>query len=389
MKKQLRKPEHWQDFEGLCKKLWGEIWEVPNKIKKNGRLGQPQSGVDVYAIPKGEQNYWGIQCKGKDEYTNAKLTTLEIDNEIEKAKTFNPKLDVFIIATTANKDVVIEEYVRNKDLESRQNGNFEILLYSWEDIVDLIEENRETFNYYVNQQQYKDNHNFKVYFNGFKTEIIIEPTCLRTIRRYRLKREITELASMPDFSYLKAFSKLNSLHGFSGLTAFNNVNYALCEFEIIMVNEGSKVIEDWRVCVAFEKDCFTKITDTVGSGPMGMIDISAIKHKRTYCEDNEIRYRPLDDKPLVQNDNRYFEAWIEPLPKEYELKVFWTIIARDYNANGELKMIVKPKYEDNFIDIEVETEDQLRENEIIEIKSKKHYPKEDKGENGFTYKPRW
>ena len=86
MKKQLRKPENWQDFEGLCKKLWGEIWKVPNKIKKNGRLGQPQSGVDVYAIPKDEQKYWGIQCKGKDEYTKAKLTKKEIDEEINFRK---------------------------------------------------------------------------------------------------------------------------------------------------------------------------------------------------------------------------------------------------------------------------------------------------------------
>ena len=23
---QLQKPDNWQDFESLCKKLWGEIW---------------------------------------------------------------------------------------------------------------------------------------------------------------------------------------------------------------------------------------------------------------------------------------------------------------------------------------------------------------------------
>jgi hypothetical protein len=46
-KKQLRKPENWQDFESLCKKLWGEIWNCP-EIKKNGRKGQPQHGVDIY-----------------------------------------------------------------------------------------------------------------------------------------------------------------------------------------------------------------------------------------------------------------------------------------------------------------------------------------------------
>ncbi len=70
MKKQLPKPENWQDFESLCKKLWG----IPNKIKKNGRSGQPQHGVDIYGIPKRETEYWCIQCKGKDEYTKSALT---------------------------------------------------------------------------------------------------------------------------------------------------------------------------------------------------------------------------------------------------------------------------------------------------------------------------
>lgn len=51
-KLQLRKPENWQDFERLCKVLWGEIWECPDTIKRNGRQGQAQKGVDVYGIKK-------------------------------------------------------------------------------------------------------------------------------------------------------------------------------------------------------------------------------------------------------------------------------------------------------------------------------------------------
>ena len=97
---QIKKPEHWQDFEKLCKKLWGEIWDCPNTIKRNGRSGQKQNGVDVYGIPKGETQYYGIQCKGKDEYTNSTLTYKEIDEEIQKAESFKPKLKCFIFATT-------------------------------------------------------------------------------------------------------------------------------------------------------------------------------------------------------------------------------------------------------------------------------------------------
>ena len=84
MKKTIRKPENWQDFESLCKKLWGEVWEISSKIKKNGRIGQPQAGVDVYGKPKGETNYWGIQCKGKDDYINSKLTKKRLTQKLRK-----------------------------------------------------------------------------------------------------------------------------------------------------------------------------------------------------------------------------------------------------------------------------------------------------------------
>lgn len=76
MKKTMEKPVNWQDFESLCKKLWGEIWHCPS-IKKNGRQGQSQNGVDIYGIPAGETDYFGIQCKGKDDYTKAQLTETE------------------------------------------------------------------------------------------------------------------------------------------------------------------------------------------------------------------------------------------------------------------------------------------------------------------------
>ncbi len=52
----LPKPQNWQDFETLCKKLWGEIWDCP-EIKKNGRQGQSQNGVDVYGMPKNDNGY--------------------------------------------------------------------------------------------------------------------------------------------------------------------------------------------------------------------------------------------------------------------------------------------------------------------------------------------
>ena len=47
---QIQKPANWQDFETLCMKLWGRIWDCADTIKKNGRAGQKQYGVDIYII---------------------------------------------------------------------------------------------------------------------------------------------------------------------------------------------------------------------------------------------------------------------------------------------------------------------------------------------------
>lgn len=151
----LRRPNNWQDFEILCKKLWGEIWNCP-EIKKNGRSGQLQHGVDVYGMPYGEHDYYGIQCKGKDTYTHSQLTPSEIDEEIKKAENFKPTLKKLYFATTAVKDVTIEQHVRIKNIEYIKKGLFEIHLFCWEDIVELIDENRQTNDWYVKSQNFKN-----------------------------------------------------------------------------------------------------------------------------------------------------------------------------------------------------------------------------------------
>jgi len=191
MKKTIGKPENWQDFESLCKKLWGEVWEIPNKIKKNGRLGQEQAGVDVYGIPKNAAKYWGIQAKGKDDYTNAKLTEKEITTEIEKAKTFKPELEVYIIATTQNKDSKIEQFVRLKDIENRENGSFEILLFCWEDIADLIEENQDTYQWYQHGIGQKGKFDFKISFNELEDNLTLKPIFEKKIIKYKHTQKST------------------------------------------------------------------------------------------------------------------------------------------------------------------------------------------------------
>jgi hypothetical protein len=375
MKKTIQKPENWQDFETLCKQLWGEVWDIPMKIKKNGRNGQSQAGVDVYGVPKGELNYWGIQSKGKDDYVNAKLTKKEIDNEIAKAHNFKPNLSVFIFATTMNKDSVIEEYVRIKDLESRKNGKFEILLFCWEDIADLIDDNQDTYNFWVGNKQHKTKFDFNVTLNDFQTEHTIRPKCVRTIRKYRIKEPEVE----------KLDTGIAGIFGNSALMykmPFNNpsiismsqgrINEAICSFEAIMANTGTNVIEDWRVrfnVIGEHKE----IMDHVGTGHMGMVDFNALKYKRTSVNENRISYSPKDNEPLIQKDNRYFKAYIIPECKEYTIPIEWELLARDFNSSGTINLIVEPEYENKIIYEDVDSEEELKEDIIISVVEKKNY----------------
>lgn len=167
--KTLRRPANWQDFETLSKKLLGEIWNCPD-IRKNGRNGDNQHGVDVYGIPEGDPEYFGIQCKGKDEYTDKQFSEEEILKEIEKAKTFEPPLKKLYFATTAVKNADIEQFVRKKNVEHLKLNLFGIEIYAWEDIVDLVDENKQTHDWYLKNQNYKVKKSVNVTFHDNSIE---------------------------------------------------------------------------------------------------------------------------------------------------------------------------------------------------------------------------
>ena len=134
---QIPPPKNWQDFEDLCCDLWRAIWKDPN-TQKNGRQGQIQHGVDIYGRPNQETLWAGVQCKGKGNYNNELLTEQEVENEVVKAKSFEPKLSEFIIATTAPKDIKIETLARKITEKHLRNDLFSVHIWGWEDIVNRL-----------------------------------------------------------------------------------------------------------------------------------------------------------------------------------------------------------------------------------------------------------
>ncbi|MGO8867618.1 MAG: PIN domain-containing protein [Alphaproteobacteria bacterium] len=104
----------------------------------HGRRGQPQSGVDVYGNDRVEKRFVGVQCKGKEQGYGHTLTKIELRKEVEKAKTFRPPLEVFIVATTAVNDVEIQALARKITEEHKQVGLFEVRVQAWDTLRQRI-----------------------------------------------------------------------------------------------------------------------------------------------------------------------------------------------------------------------------------------------------------
>ena len=371
-KTQLRKPKNWQDFERLCKVLWGEIWECPDTIKRNGRQGQAQKGVDIYGIKKGECVYRGIQCKGKDDYTNSQLTESEIDNEIAKALLFTPKLKSFYFATTANKDVHIEEYIRKKNLESISKGGFEIDIFAWEDIVDLIEAHRNTYNWFLNNCSYKDVSDVEVFIGGEKEHTIF-PEYYRITKEYHFKPQELSWLSEESLKLIQANSHFMNLNDV--LYPPSKHDYRWCTISINIYNTGKTVMEDYKLSIIIEMENVLEISDKFHHYNSRLMDQAAVAQinarkdaqrevfeSTEYC--NVIEYRPKD-RILVQDDHRTFKIAVKPKDNVQSIKVMWVLYSRNYRKEGELILNVEPKFEDKKEKVEVDNIDELKENEVI------------------------
>ncbi|MCB9333474.1 MAG: hypothetical protein H6574_20640 [Lewinellaceae bacterium] len=335
--KSLRRPSNWQDFETLCKKLWGEIWNCP-EIKKNGRNGQSQNGVDIYGIPKGEVEYFGIQCKGKDEYIDKQFTEEEIIAEIEKAKSFNPALKKLYFATTALKDVKVETFVRNKNVENIKNNLFEVHLFSWEDIVELIDENRITHDWYLNSQKFKLNKEAKITFGNDSnleecTSIFLKPLN-KSVYRMGAK-DSNSSNSIFDYSFdAKKYS--------SGLNIETYLNLSFFSVIIKLHNTGTDAIEDFKILLDFEGD-IQEISET---NECGSIALKAI-HSKLHLDHRNKQVGIIPQKSVLVSDDTFYsdEIFIKPAHNTNEVIVKWRLLSKDFKNQGEL-----------FININIEIE---------------------------------
>jgi len=339
--KTLRRPSNWQDFESLCKKLWGEIWNCP-EIQKNGRQGQEQSGVDVFGMPFSEKEYYGIQCKGKSEYNHSQFSEAEILDEISKAENFEPKLKKFYLTTTAQNDAKIQAFVRKINIERIAKKEFEVHVFGWESIVDLIDENKQTHDWYLKNQNYKTNKAVKLTFNKNSSDkISFQPRFKQSNITYVHKsQEQDPLYTNTLSAILGKQKRLQDIFQVSN-TFEPKINKSFFGFEIVIENIGAEAIEEYKIFLEFDGEIQElKHKDDFGSG---LLHIPS-NNRNTFLWEDTKTGKIIPRKNILVGDDYIISdrICVKPSPNKSNIIVKWKLVSKDFKDNGELKIEIEP-----------------------------------------------
>ncbi len=126
-------------FQDFCLKLLRAEWD-DGYARLHGRRGQGQNGADITGADN--RNGFAVaacQCKGSEKNEPRQLTEGELEDEVKLAKSFEPKLDLLIVAYAGDRDAVLQKKAIALDKANREAGLFKVELWSWDDIVDRAE----------------------------------------------------------------------------------------------------------------------------------------------------------------------------------------------------------------------------------------------------------
>ncbi len=347
-------PKNWQDFEKLCLKLWGEIWEIPHEIEFNSDNAQGQQGVDIYGPINEGQQYFGIQCKNKKlnliDGEKNRITISDLQIEIEKAKSFKPQLKKLIIATSLPKDQKLEEYIRIESQKNVLDGLFYIQICFWDFFERKIPEFKKVYDWYLNNEEFYKKHSIEILFKGKETVKKFFPKFQRNINHYilkqpefedQLKNEIHNLLinNQPASEYLKIIqSTASPLNLYNQTVDWNQ----LCWFKLYVKNTGEAVIEDYKIELEFEGNFIE-----VGAEKPSVFERQYFKTDiKEYSNSKRDLYIKPYEKTLVQSDSFITDyIYIKPVVGGYEkVNLNWKLLSRDFNCNGTLTIEIDPQY---------------------------------------------
>ena len=135
---QIPPPKDWSEFEDITLDALRIRWSSPS-LEKNGRSGQPQSGVDIWGTDDLGRPI-GVQCK----LTEGDLLLHVVESELKNAELFQSPFSVFYIAIIAKTDVKIQVAVRLLSHTRALAGQCAVGIVFWESLLQNLIENPAT-----------------------------------------------------------------------------------------------------------------------------------------------------------------------------------------------------------------------------------------------------
>lgn len=111
----------------MCVDIAARWWS--STVHPNGRRGQGQHGVDLYAL-----RLDGAVIGGQSKNVKA-LTIADVQREIAEAESFKPALTEYWIFTSLDVDARLQEEIRLLSLQRQSRGAFSVGIRFWQEIA--------------------------------------------------------------------------------------------------------------------------------------------------------------------------------------------------------------------------------------------------------------
>lgn len=108
-----------------------------------GRNGQCQYGVDI--ISSHNEKIIGVQCK---DYNETKITEKDVDEMILLAESFEPQINLFVIAIAQKTDAKIQQYVLLQNRQRVAENKFPVQIIYWNEVESYIKSTPDIFHKY-------------------------------------------------------------------------------------------------------------------------------------------------------------------------------------------------------------------------------------------------
>lgn len=122
-------------FQNFVLKLIRHYWK-DDYAEAHGLSGHKQYGADITGRDnRNGYKHAAVQCKASERDEPRALTEKELIHEVGEAKTYTPKLDVFIVAYGGDRDPKLQRKAQELSDANEAEGLFRVEVWSWDDIV--------------------------------------------------------------------------------------------------------------------------------------------------------------------------------------------------------------------------------------------------------------